>query len=81
MVYPNPTSNEITFNYALNTKSQSELQLFDVRGLNIKTVKIGTQNSGIYSTEIDVSNLPVGVYYYHFISNGTVVNYGKFLKK
>jgi alkaline phosphatase D len=81
MAYPNPTSNEITINYALNTKSQNELQLFDAKGLNIKTVKLGTQSNGIYATTIDVSNLPYGMYYYHFISNGTVVNYGKFLKK
>ncbi len=81
MAYPNPAYNEITLNYALNTKSQTEIQIFDTKGLNLKTVKLGSQSSGIYSIKIDLDNLPTGIYYYQFITNGSVANYGKFVKK
>jgi alkaline phosphatase D len=81
MAYPNPTSQEFTINYALNKNAQTEVQIFDIRGLNIKTTKLGKQPNGIYSTTIDVSQLPVGFYYYHFIANSEIVSYGKFLKQ
>jgi alkaline phosphatase D len=81
MAYPNPTSQEFTINYALNKNAQTEVQIFDIRGINIKTTKLGKQPNGIYSTTIDVSQLPVGFYYYHFIANSEIVSYGKFLKQ
>jgi len=81
MAYPNPSTTEITINYALNKTAQTEVQIFDMRGLGIKTIKLGKQSNGIYATTIDLSQLTNGIYFYHFIANGEIVNYGKFIKQ
>lgn len=81
MAYPNPSTTEITINYALNKTAQTEVQIFDLKGLGIKTIKLGKQSNGIYATTIDLSQLANGIYFYHFIANGEIVNYGKFIKQ
>jgi alkaline phosphatase D len=79
--YPNPAHETLTLNYALNLPSQTEVQLFDIRGVKVKSVQLGIQPQGIYSSKMDVSSLMNGIYYYHFVANGSIVHYGKFVKQ
>jgi len=79
--YPNPTHETLTLNYALNRSAQTEVQLFDIRGVKVKSVQLGTQPQGIFSSKMDVSSLDNGIYFYHFLANGDIVHYGKFVKQ
>jgi len=79
--YPNPTHETLTLNYALNRSAQTEVQLFDIRGVKVKSVQLGNQPQGIFSSKMDVSSLDNGIYFYHFLANGDVVHYGKFVKQ
>lgn len=81
MTYPNPSMGEITINYALNNSAKIDIQLFDMKGLNLKTINLGKQSKGIYASTIDISQLPNGIYFFHFMANDEIVNYGKFLKQ
>jgi hypothetical protein len=61
LVYPNPSNTIVNFELSETSKS-AELFLFDVTG---KKVLVQKMNS--YSTQIDVSGYPKGIYFYQLI--------------
>ncbi|HTA60921.1 MAG TPA: T9SS type A sorting domain-containing protein [Bacteroidia bacterium] len=58
-IYPNPANNKIT----IDTKNIDEVKLFDVLGKQITSTK---------ENEIDVSNLPNGIYFIQVKTNTTI---------
>lgn len=79
--YPNPTSQWLNINYALNQKAQTELVVFDLKGSVVATYKLGSQTPGIYTSSVDMSALAGGFYLYHFVVDGNVVSAGKLIKQ
>lgn len=69
--YPNPTSS--TFNIALNDTKATTIRITDITG---KVVKTETVLSNVVN--INVENLPVGLYVYQVINNESVVYTNKF---
>ncbi|MFI5141485.1 MAG: T9SS type A sorting domain-containing protein, partial [Bacteroidia bacterium] len=65
-IYPNPTNSNFTIE--LNTSNKQTLQIFDVNGKMILTQTINAK------TNIDASNLAVGVYNLSLISTSGVAN-------
>ena len=64
MVYPNPTSNEITLNIA-NSKSQNNsIILYDAFAKKVQQQKIMNQK-----TIIDLTNMTLGIYYLQIENN------------
>lgn len=61
LVYPNPSNTIVNFELSETSKS-AELFLFDVTGKKVLVQKINS-----YSTQIDVSNYPKGIYFYQLI--------------
>jgi hypothetical protein len=68
LIYPNPTSN------SLNISSSATIDQIEIRDLNGRIVMQLT-----YSNQIDVSDLPTGVYFIQLIGDKIVIK--KFIKK
>lgn len=62
--FPNPAANEVTINFGLNKASKVEIEIYDITGKLINTIKLNQLEAGNHSSKIDVSNLNSGVYMY-----------------
>ncbi len=60
-VYPNPATDQVTLNFSSDKSESATIQISDILGKNMYTKSIST-TPGIYSKNIDVSNIPNGVY-------------------
>ncbi|MGZ3866106.1 MAG: T9SS type A sorting domain-containing protein [Bacteroidia bacterium] len=67
---PNPTSNNININFSLAHNSNVEIEIFDVTGKSVKTVKGGEFAAGKGSVAVDVANLDAGSYMYSITTKG-----------
>jgi hypothetical protein len=67
-LFPNPTNNELNFSLQDNS-SVITLELFDVAGKSVKTIKYISQGNGEFNHSVDISNLKKGLYFCKF-SNG-----------
>lgn len=59
---PNPVSDKATLLYSLENKSSVDITVFDLTGRIMLHQSENGQPAGAYNTELDFSNLPVGVY-------------------
>ena len=62
-IYPNPASKIVYFNYKINVKGQTICDLYSISGRRIKQLIKEEQMPGKYELEIDISDLPNGIYY------------------
>jgi PKD repeat protein len=62
-IYPIPAVNYLNVNIELNSVEQTQLRVIDVLG---KVILTQNYNAKIINSQIDVSNLSVGVYYLEF---------------
>jgi hypothetical protein len=68
---PNPASNSININFSLANTSKVEIEVYDVAGKVIKTIKGNTEYAvGKNSINVDVTNLDSGSYIYSITTNG-----------
>lgn len=71
--FPNPTSDQTTFNFSISDEKYVKISLFDSRGKRISILKNGNFSSGTHSVQIDVGNLANGVYFYKMESGKAVL--------
>ncbi|MEO1050053.1 MAG: S8 family peptidase [Bacteroidota bacterium] len=72
-VYPNPLSAKAEFNFEVVEEASVTLQLMDVDGRVINTlINDEKRRPGTYTEELDGSDLPDGLYFFHFINAGEV---------
>lgn len=65
-IYPNPVQDQIFMSYQLNATIQEvTATLFDATGQNLKQLKM-TGKKGTHISQMDISDIPAGVYYLHF---------------
>lgn len=63
-LYPNPTNNQMTINYTVNTSDNNvSLKIFDVIGNIVYEQYLGEKSTGKYNDVINVSNLSNGMYF------------------
>ncbi|GEO04909.1 hypothetical protein AAE02nite_25730 [Adhaeribacter aerolatus] len=62
-VYPNPAKGKVTATFSLKAAGTYSLELYDVRGMKVKTISSG-QSSGSKSLEVDLSGYTTGVYFF-----------------
>jgi hexosaminidase len=60
--YPNPAINEINIEYKINNSGNTLLELFDYRGVKIKTLMDIYHDKGIYHLRMNSTNLASGEY-------------------
>jgi hypothetical protein len=71
-VYPNPATDNITFNFTLeNNSDNTTIELSNMLGQNVKSLKVGHISAGSpIRTEMNVSDVPAGLYIYTINANG-----------
>lgn len=70
VLYPNPVSESAIIRYHLPKPSKVEVQLFNLTGKKIRELILPTQSAGSNSIDIDLTNLPPGVYLYRIVAGG-----------
>lgn len=69
-VYPNPASNNVSFDYQLTSKVNSaKIKIFNVLGSTVKEADIVGKDGKL---SVNVSDLENGVYFYSVIINGEI---------
>lgn len=63
-IYPNPFEQLNTLHYSLAQVAQVNIGLFDVNGKLVKTLVNQRLSAGIFSLQLDATDLPKGVYVY-----------------
>ena len=62
-VYPNPALNDFTLKYNLSENSDVNINIFNLLGEKVKTITLNEkQLAGQYNLNVDVSDIPNGVY-------------------
>jgi plastocyanin len=72
--YPNPFSDKITVTYTNNIQS---LEIINLIGEKVRTMELSAIEN---KAEIDLSNLPSGIYFYRTYKEGKVVETKKIVK-
>ena len=67
---PNPASNSVNFNYDLNSATNASVRIYNSLGNLVKTVSLSGNSK---NTQVDVSALEEGFYFYSVISDGKAV--------
>lgn len=67
---PNPANTTININFSVAKPSVVEIQVYDVTGKIVKTVKNSDVVTGKNAISVDVSNLEAGSYMYSINANG-----------
>ena len=63
--YPNPAVNNVTLSYELQNNAEKVLvRVLDVTGKVVEHMNLGSQNAGVYTIDMDVTNYAAGTYYY-----------------
>lgn len=75
-VYPNPTTQFITFEIINNNQTNFEIEIADICGK-----KINSYNYSNSPLQINLSNMPNGLYFYQIKMNNQSIQNGKFLKQ
>lgn len=60
---PNPASNYTLVNYSISVNSSVILSIFDITGKQLLSLDEGNKNAGVYSKQINLSNLSAGSYF------------------
>ena len=67
--YPNPASQKTIISYSLEHDTNVQIKLFNAEGKMILIKNEGLKNSGLNSTEINLSSLSPGIYLYSVNGN------------
>lgn len=78
-VYPNPAVNHINLSATLASKSQVEIRIYNSIGAIVYRKNYGSI-SKFDNEQIDVSNLPAGVYFVQYLVNDKKVDTKRFVK-
>jgi len=71
-IYPNPASDELQISCWLDA-SNLKMQIMNTSGSVIKSIDAGHQPKGMYLTQLNISDLPNGIYFLEMQSGGEKV--------
>lgn len=79
LVSPNPVSCKITFSFELENESDIVVNIFNMLGNKVKSVSLGKLKSGNHKEDIDISDMPNGVYFCSLSTDNGDKNIVKFI--
>jgi hypothetical protein len=70
---PNPFTNTTSIGFTLgsNEYANVEIRVYDQVGKEVKRTPVNSAKEGANTVELNMQGLPVGIYYYSLIINGT----------
>lgn len=71
--YPNPFNSDITIEYNLNSSQTVRLGIYNVSGRLIRTIDAGMKHQGINKTDLNLSNVPEGIYILRMETNSEII--------
>ncbi len=77
--YPNPFSSKTTISFQLSQQAYVKLDIYNINGKLITTLKDQNLDTGYYEVMLDGSDLPSGIYTY-VLRTGSHVENGKMIK-
>jgi Secretion system C-terminal sorting domain len=78
ILYPNPTSSDLTISYNFSEKEDAEFIVYDVLGRHIETIYLPKTANKV---TIKVEDWAKGIYMYKLIQKGAIFDNGKFSKE
>ncbi len=69
-IYPNPARDDIQISFNLSGSSSYELELYDLLGTRIETIREGLLVRGFHSVSFNISSIPTGAYYIVLSADG-----------
>ncbi len=63
-IFPNPANQNLFVDFNLNSNSDISFELYNAIGQVVKTIPYTHYDKGFQNLNIDVSDLPAGVYYF-----------------
>jgi len=63
LISPNPCSNALTIRYMTLNSGILIFDLIDITGIKVQSITFNDDEPGIYGMEIDLSNIPAGIYF------------------
>jgi hypothetical protein len=72
VIYPNPTSSQVTVQYTLKKEGHVNISLFNTLGNSTEVLLNETQPAGIHSQTFNVQNLPKGIHILRVNGNGHI---------
>ena len=69
--YPNPFNPSTTIRFEIPLDGDVQLELFNIRGQEIRTILKGHRSAGLYQVELDASSLASGLYIYRLQMGST----------
>ena len=72
-VYPNPANELLTIRYQLNRESEIMMRITDIKGVPVHDLH-SLLKAGMQENQIDVSQMPTGVYFLHLRSEDQVIS-------
>ncbi|HTE33618.1 MAG TPA: T9SS type A sorting domain-containing protein, partial [Chryseolinea sp.] len=70
---PNPFSNNTMLRYRVEVPSQVNIEVYNLRGNQIKVLVNKRQEPGFYNVSLSLANLPSGVYMVKAVNNGNII--------
>jgi len=62
-IFPNPCSGTTYLQFKINDQQLTILELYQISGIRIKRLLIEEKQAGMHELEVDLSDLPAGVYF------------------
>ena len=69
IAYPVPSSDNVVLAWSYNFKEARSLSIVDMQGKLMKTQKISPAETEVHEVEIDIQDLPSGIYFVNLRSN------------
>ncbi|MBL7810722.1 MAG: T9SS type A sorting domain-containing protein [Bacteroidetes bacterium] len=70
--YPNPFNTVANINYTLGSSQNVRMEVYNAKGINVKTLVNGNMPAGSHTAQFEAANLSEGVYYVRlFTDKGT----------
>ena len=80
-LYPNPTANNLTLEYNAAITDQLSVSIISALGQEVANVFNGQVEAGKNVIQLNVNNLPAGIYFLRSVDTNGTVNTTRFVKK
>lgn len=69
-IYPIPAKSDISISFSIPREERVSLKIFDVSGREIEILKEGKLKAGNYTMKLNNIDLPSGIYFVRFVTDG-----------